>query len=294
MIEVIDNLRCELGEGLLWDYHQNLLLMTDITKNKLFSIDVDQKIFKSWVMPEKIGWVLPTDKLNLYIVGLQTGIALFSTENNSQPKMLNQDFPKQPICRLNDACTDRFGRIWYGCMSDNDDSSNDGMIASYSSTYGVKIHDIGFTVINGPLISSDSKYLFLNDTLKGIVYKYDFSLTSGEISNRRVFRSFQPGQGFPDGMCFDIDGNLWISMWGAGQILKVSPIGNIIDAYNIPAPNVTNVCFGGVNLDRLFISSSTLGLNESDPSTFMQSGSVFELKNHGTRGINSFPVKLER
>jgi D-xylonolactonase len=294
MIEVIDNLRCELGEGLLWDYYRNLLLMTDITRSRLISIDVDQKIFKSWVMPEKIGWVLLTDKLNLYIVGLESGVALFSTENNSPPKMLNQDFPKQPMCRLNDACADQLGRIWYGCMSNNLESSADGMIASYSTTSGVKIHDSGFTVVNGPLISSDSKYLFLNDTLKGIVYKYDFSLISEEISNRRVFMSFQPEQGFPDGMCFDIDGNLWISMWGAGKVLKVSSIGNILDEYNVPAPNVTNVCFGGVNLDRLFISSATIGLEESDTSTFLQSGSVFEIKNHGTRGINSFPVKLER
>jgi sugar lactone lactonase YvrE len=293
MIEIIANLRCELGEGLIWDYHKDLLLMTDITKNRLISIDIDRQIYKSWFMPEKIGWVLLTDKLNLYIVGLETGIALFSTENNSQPKMLNQDFPALPMCRLNDACTDRFGRIWYGSMNYNDESSNDGMVASFSNTSGVKIHDKGFTVTNGPVISPEDDYLLLNDSLKRTLYKYDFSILTGQIFNRTVFMKFEPEQGIPDGMCFDIEGNLWLAMWGAGKVLKVSRQGEILHEYNIPAPNVTNVCFGGANLDRLFISSATIGLEESNASTFLQSGSVFELKNHCTRGYNSHLVKLE-
>ena len=294
MIKVITNLRCNLGEGLIWDHYQNLLLMTDITNKNLISINIDQEIFKIWRMPEKIGWVLLTDKLNLYIVGLETGIALFNTENEFHPKMLNQDFPYYPECRLNDACTDALGRIWYGSMNDCDETREDGQLASISYDQLPKIHDSGFTVTNGPLISPENTHLFLNDTLKGIVYQYDFSLISGEISNRRVFMSFHPDQGYPDGMCFDIEGNIWIAMWGAARVLKVDPLGNILKVYNIPAPNVSNICFGGVNLDRLFISSATIGLEEKNTNTLLHSGFVFELKNHGTRGIKSHPVKLER
>ncbi len=293
MIEVIANLRCELGEGLIWDYHQNLLLMTDITKKRLISINIDQQIVNSWIMPEKVGWVLLTDTLNLYVVGLETGIALFSTVNNSKPKMFNQDFPKLPMCRLNDACTDKFGRIWYGSMNYNDESRNDGMIASFSESSGVMVHDEGFTVTNGPVISPEDDYLLLNDSLKRTLYKYDFSILEGKIINRTIFIKFKPEQGIPDGMCFDVEGNLWLAMWGAGKVLKVSRQGEILHDYNIPAPNVTNVCFGGVNLDRLFISSATIGLEKGNTSTFLQSGSVFELKNHGTRGFKSPIVKLE-
>jgi sugar lactone lactonase YvrE len=178
-------------------------------------------------------------------------------------------------------------------MNDCHDTSEDGQLASLSNELHPIVHDGGFTVTNGPLISPDSAHLFLNDTVKGIVYQYDFSLISGEISNRRVFMTFRPDQGYPDGMCFDIEGSLWIAMWGGARVLKVSQLGHILKEYNIPTPNVTNVCFGGVNLDRLFISTASIGLDVTNENTFLQSGSVFELKNHGTRGINSHTVKLE-
>jgi len=294
MIDIISNVKCELGEGLIWDPVLNLLLMTDITKKRLIAIDVYHDTYCQWDMSELVGWVLLTKKRDTYALGLKSGIALFDTTSPSKLTWVNREFPDHPECRLNDACTDALGRIWYGSMNYRDDTKEDGKLVSISDEHRPKVHDSGFTVTNGPLISPDSEYLFLNDTNKGIVYQYDFSLISGELSNRRVFMTFQPDQGFPDGMCFDIEGNLWLAMWGGGKVLKVNRQGEILYEYNIPAPNVTNVCFGGVNLDRLFISSATIGVEESDTSTFLQSGSVFELKNHGTRGINSHPVILER
>ncbi len=294
MIEMISNVKCELGEGLLWDPSLNLLLMTDITKKKLIAIDVYHDTYCHWDMPELIGWVLLTEKRGAYALGLKSGVAFFDTISQSELTWVNREFPNHPKCRLNDACTDALGRIWYGSMNEFDNTKNDGKLASMSLELHPKVHDSGFTVTNGPLIFPNSEYLFLNDTLKGVVYRYDFSLISAELSNRRVFMTFQPNQGFPDGMCFDIDGNLWLAMWGVGKVLKVNRQGKILCEYNIPAPNVTSVCFGGINLDRLFISSATIGLEESNASTFLQSGSVFELKNHGTKGFNSHPVKLER
>jgi len=268
--------------------------MTDITKKRFIAIDVYRDTYCQWDMPELVSWVLLTKSKSTYALGLKSGIAIFDTTSQSELTWINREFPDHPKCRLNDACSDALGRIWYGSMNYCDDNREDGKLASISDKLHLKVHDSGFTVTNGPVISPDSEYLLLNDTLKGIVYQYDFSLTSGEISNRRVFMTFQPDQGYPDGMCFDIEGNLWLAMWGAGKILKVGRQGEILHEYPIPAPNVTNVCFGGANLDRLFISSATIGLEESHASTFLQSGSVFELKNHGTSGINSHPVRLER
>ena len=293
MIDIISNLKCELGEGLIWDPALNLLLMTDITRNRLIAIDVYHDTYCQWDMPELIGWVLLTERRSTYALGLKSGIAFFDTTSQSALSWVNREFPYDPKCRLNDACTDALGRIWYGSMNYCDNTKKDGKLASISGKLHPKVHDSGFTVTNGPLISPDSEYLLLNDTLKGIVYQYDFSLTSGELSTRRIFMTFQPDQGFPDGMCFDIAGNLWLAMWGTGKVLKVSRQGEILHEYNIPAPNVTNVCFGGVNLDRLFISSATIVLEESNANMFLQSGSVFELKNHGARGYNSHLVKLE-
>jgi sugar lactone lactonase YvrE len=168
----------------------------------------------------------------------------------------------------------------------------DGKLASFTAGHRHKVHDDGFTVTNGPLISPDSKYLYFSDTLSGIVYRYSFQLTSGEISDRQVFLSFKKDQGLPDGMCFDIEGNIWIAMWGAGKVICVSPAGELLCEFGVSAPNVTNVCFCGIELDRLLVSTASTGMSKVTAERYPLSGCLFEIVDHGTRGFTSFPVKL--
>lgn len=292
VIKTIGGIKCELGEGLIWDPEPKLLLMTDITQKRLIAVDIEMNTHRLWTMPEPIGWVLPTEQKNTYALGLKSGIAVFDTVSQTEPAWLNREFPSNPQCRLNDACADSVGRIWYGSMNFCNEMREDGMLASLAVDESLVIHDKGFTVTNGPLISPDNRFLYFSDTLKRVVYRYDYSLASGDISNRTAFLTFDAEQGYPDGMCFDMDGNLWIAMWGAGCVLKFDLVGALLDKFVIPAPNVTNVCFGGANLDRLFVSSASIGIGGSEGQRFPLSGCVFELTDHGSRGLNSHPVKL--
>ena len=292
LLKVVQNIKCKLGEGLLWDDKNCVLLMSDIENNKLIEIDINDFSFCACDMPEPISWVLLTECEGIYTVGLKSGIALVDTNSLFNLRWLNRDFPNNPQCRLNDACTDSTGRIWYGSMNYHNERSMDGKLASFTAGHRLKVHDEGFTVTNGPLISPDSKYLYFSDTLNGIVYRYSFSLTSGEVANRRTFLTFKEDQGLPDGMCFDIEGNLWIAMWGAAKVIKFSTAGELLCEFGISAPNVTNVCFCGIGLDRLFVSTASIGMSKATAKKHPQSGRLFEIMNHGTRGFTSCPVKL--
>lgn len=99
---------------------------------------------------------------------------------------------------------------------------------------------------NGIIGSGNGKNLFVADINDRKTYKYDVN-KNGTLSNRRLFVSMGS-----DGMTLDNKGNLYITGQG---VTVFDPQGNKI--LNIPLPGWTaNVCFGGVNKDILFITSS--------------------------------------
>lgn len=288
----IAGIRCDLGEGLVWDRQAMRLLMTDIANNMLLEIDLEKETHRQWGLPEPVGWVVPTEQPSRYLVGLRSGIALFHASDPGDLQWLNREFPGDPHCRLNDACADSTGRIWFGSMNFTSDHATDGRLASFSPAEGLRVHDAGFTVTNGPLVAPEGQSLYFSDTLTGVVYRYALSLEAGMVASREVFIRFGAGQGFPDGMCFDAEGNLWIALWGAASIVRVGPDGCILTTIEIPAINVTNVCFGGESLDRMFVSTATIGMDAATSMKYPGAGHVFEITNHKMRGIFSHSFKV--
>jgi len=78
------------------------------------------------------------------------------------------------------------------------------------------------------------------------------------LSNKR--KLVDAGPGTPDGMRCDVDGNLWVG-WGMGQegldgVSIFNPEGQFIGRINLPE-RCANLCFGGLQRNRLFMASST-------------------------------------
>ncbi len=99
---------------------------------------------------------------------------------------------------------------------------------------------------NGIIGSADGKHLFVADINDRKTYKYDIN-KNGTLFNRRLFAPMGS-----DGMTLDSQGNLYLTGQG---VTVFDPKGNKV--LHIPLPGWTaNVCFGGVNRDLLFITSS--------------------------------------
>lgn len=289
----LSSVKCDIGEGLIWDSHSARLLMTDIMNGKLIELDIDSNTHRSWQFEEPLAWVLSTTIKGKFMLGLKSGIALFDIKKPGKLCWVNRDFPGIDSCRLNDASVDSTGRVWYGSMNIFDPSASDGQLASFSEKEGLHIHDDGFTVTNGPVISPDGKFLFLNDTLQGTVYRYVLATDSGKLSDRKVFINFSAEQGYPDGMCFDIEGNLWIALWGGAAIAQLDATGKVLRKIAIPALNVTNLCFCGPGFDHLLVSTAAIGLSEEETRLYPASGALFEISNHGSAGVAPYPATLD-
>jgi sugar lactone lactonase YvrE len=95
---------------------------------------------------------------------------------------------------------------------------------------------------NGIEVSPDGQALYVNETVQRNVWAYDLS-PHGEISNKRLLIQFPDFA--MDGMRCDVGGNLYITRWGKGTVVKVSPRGDVLLEVQLHGANCTNITFGG-------------------------------------------------
>jgi sugar lactone lactonase YvrE len=89
-------------------------------------------------------------------------------------------------------------------------------------------------------------------------------------------------------MCFDDEGNLWIALWGGASVVQLDANGRFLQKISIPAQNVTNLCFCGPKLDRLLVSTASIGLSAEEARCYPDSGGLFEIDNHFSAGVATY------
>jgi sugar lactone lactonase YvrE len=125
--------------------------------------------------------------------------------------------------------------------------------------------------------------MYHNDSALQVTYLFDLD-EAGNASNRRTFLQFGEGDGYPDGMTVDAEGCLWIAFWDGWSVRRFSPEGELLDRIDVPVARPTSCVFGGADLDRLYISSASIGLSPEDKAAQPYAGGLF-VAEPGVRGI---------
>jgi len=95
---------------------------------------------------------------------------------------------------------------------------------------------------NGIEVSPDEKTLYVNESVQRNVWAFDLD-SIGNISNKRLFYKFEDfGM---DGMRCDRDGNLYITRYGKGTVVKLSNEGKFLKEIMLKGKNPSNIAFGG-------------------------------------------------
>ena len=265
-----------LGEGPAWSNRRGALYWVDILAPALRSLHLDSGVVSTWDMPEKIGWAIECAGDDAFIIGLKSGFARLDL-NTLAIRRIGHPEPDRPHNRLNDAKVDRAGRIWAGTMDDREIAAT-GALYCLGPGLAWTRHDDGYGVTNGPTFSPDGATVYHTDSLDRTVFAFDLT-AEGSLSNKRVFVKFDVAWGYPDGMCTDADGGVWIAHWGGGRVSRFSPDGEFDRSIALPASQITSCAFGGVGLDRMFVTSAAVGV-QGEPLA----GALFEVE-AGTRGI---------
>ncbi len=273
-----------LGEGPLWSSREAVLYWVDIKAPALHRYRPSDGDRTSWVMPEPIGWVIERANGEGLVAGFKDRGFAFLTPGTLTPETIGQPEPDYPDNRFNDAKADAAGRIWAGTMDDGAREAS-GALYRLDPDLDWQRMDKGYVVTNGPAFSPDYRRLYHTDTFEGTIYVFDLA-ESGKLSGKRVFATIPEGDGYPDGMTCDAEGGLWVAHWGGWRLTRFTPDGKVDRVIEMPVAQVTSCTFGGADLDRLFVTSANIGLDESEREEQPLAGGLFEI----VPGVRGFPA----
>ncbi|KQM83098.1 SMP-30/gluconolactonase/LRE family protein [Agromyces sp. Leaf222] len=187
--------------------------------------------------------------------------------------------------RTNDGACDPDGRFIVGTLA-LDERAGGERLLRLEHDGSLTTLDADLDLSNGIAWSPDGTSMYSTDTIPGIIWVRDYDVASGRVGARRRHLGFD-GE-FPDGICVDARGHLWVAMWGAGEVRSFTPDGTRADTVRVPAPHVSSVAFVGDRLERLVITTASRDLSADERRRFPDAGRLF-LADVQARGIPTTP-----
>ncbi|XP_048763828.1 regucalcin-like [Ostrea edulis] len=291
---VIKNAAKTVGEGPHWDDITNTLFYVDIQANSIHRFNPETGVDDKIELDDTIGFVVPARKGGL-IAGVGRSLVHVDWDTKKVTKLHEVEQGLQT--RFNDGKCDPKGRVWAGTMGPVDpDVKKMPMIGSLycldlDGSLRTVVKDVGIS--NGLAWTEDAKTMYYIDSTPQKVYRYDFDIATGNISNQSVIvdHAGKPLEefGFPDGMTIDTEGKLWVACFSASKVIRYDPnTGKQLQSVNIPsAARITSCCFGGKNLDELYVTCSAHEVTEEEFQKFPLSGSVFRVTGLGVKGFKA-------
>lgn len=262
-------MRAELGEGVVWVERDKSVYYVDLLGHAIHRVGPDGR-YTTWAAPAEPGFLYPLDA-DSFVCGMRGGLYRFRFVDGAFDLMVSVE-PELPEHRLNDGFMDASGRLWFGTMHQNCRTPG-GALYSWRPGDSLRVHDSGYIITNGPVMSLDGRTLYHTDSALRVVYAFDVT-GDGSLANRRTFLTF--GQGvYPDGMAVDRSGNLWVALYGGWRVECYSPLGVKVSEVRFPCANVTKPAFGGRNGSLLYVTSGWSGLTEAERERQPDAGALF-------------------
>jgi len=191
-------------------------------------------------LPAVDGWLIATGSrlVHLPVSGAVTTYASAATANGT---------------RFNDGTCDRRGRALLGTM-DLGFRAPVGALSVWSKGRARTLKR-GMAISNGVGWSPDGAGLYLADTTARVLWRAEYDHDAGAARDWEPWDlRFLPGK--PDGLCVDEEGAVWVALWDGGAIARIRPDGSVDRILPVPAAFVSSCCFGGRDLDRLYITTA--------------------------------------
>jgi sugar lactone lactonase YvrE len=277
------NVVAEHGEGVVWDHARGELLWVDVGAGRLYRGrpgPVAIEHLGCFELGCPLGAVAPAQDGG-WIAAVGPGFARLAPDGALT--WLTRPAAGQPELRMNDGACDPGGRFWAGTMAYAETRGAgtlyrldpDGMSTAMVS---------GTTISNGLGWSLDGRTLWFADSGDATVDAFDFDLQTAGISGRRTVVEFDPRDGVPDGLVVDAHDHIWVAIWNGGEVRRYSPDGDLVARVRLPVSRPTSCCFGGPELDVLFISTAREGLRAEALHNEPDAGRLFCAQT-GTRGV---------
>jgi sugar lactone lactonase YvrE len=274
-----------LAEGPVWGAETSTILWIDVEAGSVFEGRLEgERVEESWKLDfdGRVGAAVPgRDGSVLVATADRLVVVAPGGERRDGPVIV----PPGQNSRTNDGACDPDGRFLVGTLA-LDDREGDERLYRVEDDGSLTTIDSDLSLSNGLGWSPDGSLFYSTDTTPGIIWVRDYDAATGAIGPRRVHLRITDGS--PDGLCVDSRGNLWVAIWGAGEVRSFDSSGELVATVTVPAPHPSSVAFVGEALDILLITTASRDLSESDLGRYPDAGRLF-LASIDATGTPTFP-----
>lgn len=280
-IHPLANYHCKCGENPLWNERERRIYWEDIPTGKLFRADpasgAHECLFTSAAM---IGGFTFQDDDSLLLFQ-NNKIAHLARDGKYTVLKENID----PLMSgFNDVIADPEGRVFAGSVAT--DPANGGLYRVERDLTITRVVS-GSACSNGMGFSPDLSIFYWTCSTRRKIFAYDYDRRTANLTRERTLYAAPEGEGIPDGMTVDTEGNLWSARWDGHAILKISPRGELLSSIQFDVAKISSCVFGGPNLDELYVTSAG-----GKPTSQTADGTLYRVTEIKARGTAEFRSRI--
>lgn len=254
---VADNVFTQGVEGPAVDMHGNLYAVNFAEEGTIGIIDKKDNAQLFVKLPQgSKGNGIRFDRKGFMYVADYSGHQILKIDPKT--RVISVHAHSDKMNQPNDIAIAKSGVIY---ASDPKWAGNTGNLWKIATDGTVSLLEADMGTTNGVDVSTDEKHLYVNESVQRKVWKYDIDKKTGAVKNKRLLIEF-PNHGL-DGMRCDVDGNLYIARYAAGEVTIVSQHGTVIERIILKGQKPTNVAFGGADGKTVYVTMQDRGAIET-------------------------------
>jgi gluconolactonase len=257
-------------EGPVWFGDGRYAVFSDIPNNRMMRWDEESGAITVYRRPSNYTNGNTRDRQGRLLSCEHGGRRVTRTEYDGAITVLADRFEGKPLNSPNDIVCRSDGSIWFSDPPFGILGHYEGHAAKPelpTNLYRLDGKTGKLTVVagdinrpNGLAFSPDETKLYVIEAgvTPRAIHACDVAGGGTRLSGKR--KLIDAGEGTPDGMRVDTDGNLWVG-WGMGRegldgVAVFNPSGKLIGRINLPE-RCANLCFVGAERNRLFMCATT-------------------------------------
>lgn len=251
-MDIFDDRPCQLGEGPYYDDRTGRAGWVDVVGRRVLWRELESGQTGEIPAPSEVSAVIPRTNGGLVLL-LAEGPALADPDGTLHVLDPYDDPEPGVLVRSNDGKADPAGRLWFGTLSRDLRTPRGALYVLEPGTTTPRRVLSDVTVSNG--LGWHGTRMYYVDTMTNQIDVFDYDQASGNIEGRRRFASLR----YPDGLCVDAEGGVWVAMFGEGMVRRYTPDGEIDREISVPTPQTTSCAFIGPAYDTLIVTTAARG-----------------------------------